>query len=215
MPGSSPRRAPTSLVAILKKQLPGAGVTEVPADRMVYGPEDPAPDFYLVVEGLVVVSRVATDGNETALDVRAAGETFGDAALAGLPCRGESARALLRAKVRRWSAADITALIAQDGEVALAAARILVRRAAEWRERIATMGRETVSRRIGRMLLYMSGKTGAHLPPPIIPALASLANAPNGILSHYLDTFTRQGLVTATPSGVVVQPALADWLRSS
>lgn len=215
MPVLAPRRTPTSFEAILKKQLPGAGVMEVPADRIVYGPDDPSGDFYVVVGGLVAVSRVAADGHEAVLDVRAAGETFGDAALAGLPCRGESARALLRTRVRRWSADEIAALIAQDGEVALAAARVLVRRAAEWRERLASMGRETIARRIARMLLYLSGKAGAHLPPLSLAALASLAGAPHAMLSHHLDAFTRQGLVAATTSGVVVQPALAEWLRSS
>jgi CRP-like cAMP-binding protein len=206
-------RTPFSIV--LLNRLPDGGVHEIPAGSIIYGPQDEAGEFFLMVDGLVVISRVAASGSEIALDVRAPGETFGDSAVAGLPRRGECARALTCAKARRWAAADIASLMEEDPQVTLAATRMLVERAGVWRERITALGGEALPRRIARTLLYLRGKTGRVLPPLSHAALASLAGAPETAASRCLDDFTRRGLVASTAAGFIVRPELAEWLRGS
>lgn len=198
---------------LLRERLPDPGVMDVAADDVLYGPCE-ASDLFLVEEGLFLVSR-GENGRETAIDVLAAGETLPDSVLAGAARGEERARALTPGKVRRWRGAEVAALLARDGEAALAATRMLVRRAARLRQRIAACGAEPVPRRLARVLLYLRGKTGPKLPLLGLQAMGTLAGAAHTLAAVHLDHFVRRGLVTATPSGLIVNPSLEEWLQAS
>lgn len=215
MLSSAPARGRTPFATLLLRRLHDHGVTEFPAGACLYEHHEPAGRFFLVIDGLVTIARIDGAGRETALDVRAAGDTFGDAALSAAPVTGERARALVRTKVRQWPAADVMALLARDGEVALAAARMLVGRAAQWRERLGLFGKEMAPRRLARTLLYLREKIGPVLPPLGDATFGALAGIPAESARRRLADFVRQGLIAATPAGVVVRSALADWMRDS
>ncbi len=197
------------LDSLLRMRLPDRGVTEVAAGEALYGPDGTAAELILVEEGLVLVSRAA------AVDVRGPRETLGECALGGAARNGESARALVPARVRRWSAAEAAALVASDGEVALAATRMLARRAVAWRERIAACEVEPVPRRLARTLLDLRAKTGARLPSMEPATLSMLAGAAHAVAGVHLAHFMREGLLTRTAAGWIVEPALERWLRDS
>lgn len=188
---------------------------DVPAGSCLYGPDEPAGHFFLVIDGLVALERIGADGSETALDVRAGGDTFGDCVLSVLPHAGETARTLLRTKVRQWPASEVMALMGTDTEAALAAVRMLVSRAAVSRERILLLGKETAPRRVARTLLYLKAKIGPALPPLGFATVGALAATSAAVAGDCLATFAREGLVAITPAGIVVRPALAEWLRSN
>lgn len=195
--------------------MPDRGTTEIAAGEVLYGPCGTAADLFLVEEGLVLVSRAAAGGAETAIDVRGPRETLGDSALGGAPRNGECARGLVRCRVRRWNAAEVAALMASDGELALAATRMLVARAVAWRERIAACEVEPVPRRLARTLLSLRAKAGPKLPPLSAETLFTLAGAAQAVAAVHLASFARQGLITETPAGWIVHQALERWLLDS
>ncbi len=126
-----------TLAGLLGTRLPGGESLEFDRDSIIYQPGDPALDVYLVVEGLVSVTRGTPGAEGGAVYLRAANETFGESALLGDGPRGEYARTVLKATVWKWPAGEVKALLASDPQAAVAAFRMLSRRSASLGERLA------------------------------------------------------------------------------
>src|ERR1700744_1885663 len=82
--------------------LPCSPVTKYKSGQTIYTPNQPSSLFFLIVEGRVKVSRVAT-GAEVVMDVYQTDEFFGEAALLGVDNRVERAIAIEYTRVMRWS----------------------------------------------------------------------------------------------------------------
>jgi CRP-like cAMP-binding protein len=199
--------------------LPHSPVSEYRKGEAIYDSSRHPPDLYLVVEGCVKVSRFI-DHNEIIIDLCRPDDFFGEQAFlgTGIP---ETAVALETSKVMSWHVDTVRKLIARSPQLGVALVQLLARHGQDLGERIGMLSVDYTSRRLARAIVKLGerlgrpeGPGGVHLMPLPHKLLAQYIGTRREAVTHCMNQFRRQGLVSYSRRGMVVFPdAIRAWLK--
>ena len=82
-----------------------SAIWEYRKGQLIYNEDQPANCIYLVINGIVKVSRLADGGHEVVLDLYRPDEFFGESAFLNPPRRSEQATAVENTKLMMWTMA--------------------------------------------------------------------------------------------------------------
>jgi CRP/FNR family cyclic AMP-dependent transcriptional regulator len=220
-PGSDtpPRRLPEDPLA----QLPCSTIAEYRKGQMVYGPEQPSANIYLVIDGKVKVCRPALGGLQVVVDIYKSDEFFGEVAFLGLPESHELAVAVENTTVMMWTAAEIEEIISRRPKLGIALLQFLVQRSMDFVSRIETFAVDNIARRLARALLRFSERFGSYnddgtvqMIPFTHELLAQYVGTSREIVTHYMNQFRRDGYLEYSRQGILLRgDALREWLRQN
>src|SRR6266446_2542682 len=106
--------------------LPYSTILDYPKGRMIYNQDQSSSGLYLVMEGRVVVSRLADKGHQIVLDIYHADDFFGETVFLNLPHRTEQATALENARLMTWSAPALEEILLRRPRLGVALVQMLV-----------------------------------------------------------------------------------------
>src|SRR4029077_15796938 len=107
--------------------LPVSDTTEYRRGAIIYGPDQPSTDMYLVTGGKVKLSQIAENGAEVLLEIIRPDELFGQSGFLKVPHHSERATALENTKVMTWPIADMEDLVTERPRLAVALLQIFAR----------------------------------------------------------------------------------------
>jgi CRP/FNR family transcriptional regulator, nitrogen oxide reductase regulator len=135
-----------------------------PAAQSIFWEGDAADWFFIIVEGKVKVSKLASNGKEIILSFFGAGEMFGEAAVFENRPYPASAQAVSATRLLGIRKADFFSLISRSPAVSLEIIGLLSGRLREAQSRLRDLAGERVEQRLARLLLRLSLRLGATLP---------------------------------------------------
>ena len=194
--------------------LPVSSLVDYRKGQIIYGPDQPSKQFYLVVAGKVELSQLAEDGSEVLLDIIGPEELFGESAFHDVPRDSEQARAHENSRVMTWATSEIEDLVTKRPRLAVALLQILAQRNAELTRRIESLAVDTIERRLARSLIRFSERLGTpeedgsvRMLPLTHGLLSRYVGTSREIISHYMNRFRRQGYVNYSRTGIKVYRA--------
>jgi len=199
--------------------LPAASTTPYCKGQTIYGPGLASDSIYLVVSGTVGISQIAEDGSEVLLEIVRPDELFGESAFVNLSQRSEVATAMVSAELMTWSVRDVEEIVMRRPRLAVALLQILARRNVELTRRIESLSIDNVERRLARSLIRLSERLGApeadgsvRMMPLTHEMLSRYVGASREIVTQFMIRFRKQGLVSYSRSGILLNP---NTLRAS
>jgi len=201
--------------------LPCSTIVEHPRAGVIYGADQPCTNLYVVIAGVIQVSRQAVNGPPVIIDVYRNDDFFGEGSLIHLPDRGEQAQAMEKTTLMSWKAADIHVLMEQRPNLAMALVKIMAQRELDFGERMQSMSRNSIASRLGRSLLRFSDRLGT----PTGDGFVSMRAFTHEFLAHYVGTsrelvnvcmsqFRRQDLLRYSRREIAIRhDPLLEWIR--
>jgi CRP/FNR family cyclic AMP-dependent transcriptional regulator len=190
-------------------QLPMSTTTDYAKGRLIYGPENPSTNIYLVIAGTVGIWQVAEDGTDVLLDVVLTDELFGESAFLGRPCRSEEAWAMDRVQVMTWAVSDMEDLLMKRPRLAVALVQILVQRNSDLTRRIESFATDSVEQRLARSLLRLSERLGTpeedgsvRMMPFTHSLLSQYVGTSRELVTQHMNQFRKQGYVSYSRCGI-------------
>lgn len=180
---------------------------EVPADQVLLLEQDEGEGLVVILEGLAKVRTFSADGEEAVMAVLGPGELMGE--MAALTSGGRSADvvALTRLVAVKLRASGYRQLLFQDGELALALARLLAQRLSALNRRFLMRGADAATRLLAALLqLALSSSRGkdplAVIPPLAQRELAAIAGLSRETTSRTFTQLRQRGTVIGGPDGI-------------
>jgi CRP-like cAMP-binding protein len=212
MPDQQPKPA-TKILEDPLDYLPCSKIVEYGKGRVIYGPQNPSTNFYVIIGGMIAVERVAGDGPKVLVEIYKTDELIGESALIGLCDTHESALAFEDAKLMIWTRADVEALVLKQPRLGVALLQTFTQRTIELAERIESFSFEQIEHRLARSLLHFSERFGRRLEDGSI----SMMPITHESLSRYIGTsreqvtqrmnaFRRLGYVRYSRTGFLLYP---------
>jgi CRP/FNR family transcriptional regulator len=134
------------------------------ADETIFWEEDASDWFYMVSEGRVKITKLASTGKEIILSFFGPGEMFGEVAVFENKPYPASARAVSATCLLGIKKADFLNFLAKYPTVSLRIIAIISGRLRDAQNRLRDLAGERVEQRLARMMLMLSDKLGATLP---------------------------------------------------
>jgi CRP-like cAMP-binding protein len=182
-------------------------------DQTIFAPEDPAESLFLVVDGVVKLSRIARSGRETVLDFCGRDTFFGESCLAGPSFRGQLAVALEGSTVMEWTIDDLDQIMRRHQELAPSLLRVLARRASEADARVESLAIDQISQRLMKVLMMLGHRFGErtsessiHILPVTHELLAKYVGTSREIITQHMSQMRRDGLLRYSRSGMEFDP---------
>jgi len=201
--GSSP--------ASLRSQLPISSTSEYSEGQVIYGADHPSMSVYLVVTGMVEVSRLIEGASGALLEIARPGELFGESAFLAVPYRTERATALENSMLMTWTISEMEDLVMRRPELAVALVQFFAQRNAEVNRRIESLSLDTIERRLACSLIRLSERLGkpegdgsVRMMPLTDEMLSRYVGASCEIITHYMNRFQKQGYVSYSRCGLVL-----------
>ena len=198
---SAALKLPTSNEDVLA-HLPVSGTMEYWPHQLIYGPKSLSQSIYLVMQGNVVVSRVADDGSELLMEIVRPDELFGESAFLEPSRRFEQAKAMDRDTVMAWAVSDIEVLVTKRPRLAVALLQVFAQRNAELTRRIQSFAADNIQQRLARSLLRLSERLGTpeedgsvRMMPFTHALLSQYVGTSREIVTLHMNRFRKQGYV--------------------
>jgi CRP-like cAMP-binding protein len=189
-----------------------AHTRSVPSGSCFFFQDDPATQFYVLLEGRVRLTQVTAEGQQVILRFITAGEGMGIVAALGAMVYPASAEALDACRAAMWDGAAIAALMERYPRLALNGMRLLAQRVREFQDRLRELATERVERRVARMLLRLARQSGQKVAGGILidlplsrQNLAEMTGTTLYTVSRILSQWDAQGLVETGPERVVIR----------
>ena len=181
--------------------------------------DDPCAGVHYIEEGLVKLSTVSRSGRGAVLGFLWKGDFFGEACLAGRARHQISAVALSRTSVIFIKTRSMMRLIERDPAVAGHLVKHLLERNRRIEEDLLDHIFNTSERRLARTLLWLSQHGKRRKTPSILDkinqdTLADIVGTTRPRVNFFMNKFRRLGLIQYEGPGVVVHPALQEFLQS-
>ena len=210
-------------LADLLALLPRTNAVEYRRGQLIYNTAQPSDRIYAVVEGKVIVSRIANGEKQVVVNIYRPTEIFGESALVNRPARGEQAIVLENARVMSWTATEVLDLVARPSHLGMTLLEVLVRREAELTWRMESLAVDTIHLRVARSLVRLSARIGTRqedgstrMGPLTHKLLSQYIGSTREIVTHHMVDFRRMGYLTYSRHGIVVyRDALIDWLEKN
>ncbi|MCR4393297.1 MAG: Crp/Fnr family transcriptional regulator [Dehalococcoidales bacterium] len=120
--------------------------------------------FYLVAEGKIKISKLASTGKETIIAFFGPGEMFGEAAVFENKPYPASAQAVSPSRLLGIKRASLLEFLGKYPEIVLKITGILAGRLRDAQNRLRDLAGERVEQRLARILLMLSARLGNELP---------------------------------------------------
>lgn len=182
----------------LEVLLTGASVQEVTAQTLIFMQGDDADRFYAILNGWVKLSRTGLDGEETVINVFAAGETFAEAAMFDSGQFPVTAEAVSMARLLKIPAKTFLTGLSSNHNLSLNMLSSMSRHLRYLVQQVEQLHAKSAAQRVGTFLLllspYMDEPARIHLPYDKSLVAARLGMTP--------ETFSR-ALAKLRPLGVL------------
>lgn len=130
-----------------------------PEEALFYQ-DDPADNFYVVLEGRIKLSQLSPEGNQITFHYLKPGEAFGIIAVLRGIRYPVTAEAIETCKVIGWHSKQMEKWIRSHPQIALNSIQILSGFILDFQDRIRELSTERVERRIARLLLRLASHGG-------------------------------------------------------
>ena len=211
MPGES--GTATKILEDPLAYLPCSKIVDCSRRRVLYGPEYPSANLYLIIAGRVAVQRIAADGRSVLVDIYKTDELFGESALIGMCDTHEQATALEDTKVMIWARHQVEELVVRQPRLGIALVQWLTQRSIELTHRIESFSSEQIDQRLARSLIHLSQRFGQALEDgsirmmPITHELLSRYVATSReLVTQRMNEFRRLGYVRYSRKEIVLYP---------
>jgi len=124
--------------------------------EIIYRQGEPAEHIYLLLEGEAQSTLLNFAGNETLLRIHLPGSILGLTALASVPWRDASAKAIQPSILTKISASDVKTSMLGDPALGLSLIQLLVDRMRDFHFRVGELQALSVEQRLARVLLAVS-----------------------------------------------------------
>jgi CRP-like cAMP-binding protein len=193
--------------------LPCSKIVECSKGRVIYGPESPSANLYVIISGKVTVERVAGEGPNVLVEIYKTDELIGESALIGYCNTHENAVAFDDAKLMIWTRADVEALVLRQPRLGVALLQTFTQRTIELAERIESFSFEQIEDRLALSLIHFSERFGRRVEDGSI----GMMPITHELLSRYIGTsreqvtqrmnaFRRLGYVRYSRTGFLLYP---------
>jgi CRP/FNR family cyclic AMP-dependent transcriptional regulator len=211
------------LLEDLLEYLPRSTIVHYKRGQIVYSLGRPPEGLYLVVDGIIKVSRLLENGDQVIVDIYQADELFGESALLAGESQAEQATALDKARLMIWSARQIRDLILNRPGLGWALMQTLVWRAMGLTERIESFARDNTACRLARTLLRFCERFGVlekdgalRMASLTHMSLADCVGTSREVITSYMRQFQREGYLRYSRKYIVVYPnTFKEWLRQN
>ncbi len=204
--------------------LPASHTVEYKEHQVIYNQAKLPLGLYLVIGGLVKVSRIAETGRRCLMDIYQPDDFFGESSLLGLEATTDEAVALQDAKLMNWTAMEIQDMILKRPRLAVALTQLLIQRAIEYNQRIVSFSRGDIPNRLVSALLRFGNRLGnpegqgsIRVSVPLThQLLAECVGTSREAVTHHMNMLRRQGYLRYSRKGLILFPsAIQQWLRQN
>ena len=199
--------------------LPCSKIVECSKGRVIYGPENPSTNLYVIISGMIAVERIAGDGPKVLVEIYKTDELIGESSLIGLFDSHENAVAFDDAKLMIWSRTDVEALVLKQPRLGVALLQTFTQRTIELAGRIESFSFEQIEHRLARSLLHFCERFGRKLEdgsigmmPITHELLARYIGTSREQVTQRMNAFRRLGYVHYSRTGFLLYP---DALRKA
>lgn len=200
--GISQDLAPVLAPEHVQLVLAAGKITSYRIAELLYIQGEPAEHVYLLLDGLVQSVLVNSAGHESLLRIHLPGSVLGITALATVPWRDASAKAVEPATLVKVPRAEMEKLITTKPDLAVRLIRLLVDRMRDFHFRVAELQSQSVEQRLARVLLAICQRDQGGLHPDGLAGvslthqdLAHLVNSRRQTVSAILGQFAEAGLI--------------------
>jgi CRP/FNR family cyclic AMP-dependent transcriptional regulator len=199
--------------------LPISATMEYLKGQIVYGPDQPSTNIYLLAAGKVKLSQIAQDGTEVLLEIIRPEELFGESAFVSGHRRTEQATALESAQLMMWPISAVEDLVTKRPRLAVSLLQISAQRTVDFAHRIESFSIDNIARRLARSLIRFSERLGTpkgdgsvRMMPFTHELLSRYIGTSREIVTFYMNQFRKQGYLRYSRQEIVLYPdALAAW----
>jgi CRP/FNR family cyclic AMP-dependent transcriptional regulator len=220
MSSSFPASASRAPFEDVLAHLPISATIEYRKGQIVYGPDQPSTNIFLLAAGKVKLSQIAQDGREILLEIIRPDELFGESAFVNGHRRTEQATALENAQLMIWPISAVEDLVTKRPRLAVSLLQISAQRTVDFAHRIESFSIDNIARRLARSLIRFSERLGTPkgdgsvgMMPFTHELLSRYIGTSREIVTFYMNQFRKQGYLRYSRQEIVLYPdALAGWI---
>jgi CRP-like cAMP-binding protein len=182
-------------------------------EETIYTPGDLARSLYLVVDGMVKVSRISHSGRETVLDFCGRDTFFGESCLLVQSCQGEMAVAQDDSSIMEWSASDLYEITQRLPALGPSLLGMMARKLRDAEDRVESLATDQIPQRLVKVVLRLADSFGEplsgskiRLKPVTHELLARHVGTSREIITQHMSQLRRKGLLTYDRSGMEFDP---------
>ncbi len=203
--------------------LPRKPLHEFAKDRVIYGPQQPSENLYVVILGRVKIASTAEDGAQTVSRIVRSEGLFGESSLVGAIGRPETATALDSVSVMAWSRAEIESYIEREPRLGVALAQYLVRQCLELQDRIESMAVHKTPERVMLAFIQLAETLGTAMADGSLRiaalthhTIAEYVGTSREIVTFQMNRLRRMGLLRYSRRHIdIYAQAMAEALRQT
>jgi CRP/FNR family transcriptional regulator, cyclic AMP receptor protein len=191
--------------------LPCSTVFDYKKGQVIYSPEQPSSNLFLVLSGNVSVSRMTDNRRLIVMDVYRADEFFGELSLLGRNSQCEIAIAGEPTQVMSWGSGEIEQLSLARPKLAVGLMQIQAQRSEDFVQRIVGFSGDSIGKRLASALVRFAERLGSTLGDGSTEMgafthqfLAQHVGTSREIITHYMNEFRRQGYLRYSRKSIQV-----------
>ena len=173
------------------------------AGEAIFWEGEDADRFYIVAQGKIKVTKLASTGKEIILSFFGPGEIFGEAAVFEGKPYPASARSASAARLIGFHKDEFLDFLQQHPQVALRIVALLSGRLREAQSRLRDLAGERVEQRLARMLLMLSARLGSAI-PFTRQELSEMSGTTTETTIRILSQWRERGLIRSTRGKIVI-----------
>jgi len=220
--------APSPVNAALSKicddpldYLPCSKSLEYKKGDVIYGPDHACDTLYLVLAGVIKLTRFGTPGKEFLVDLYTTDDIFGGSGMLNVPDSAEEAVSFQKSRVMAWPVAEVEELIMRRPRLGIALLQVFGRRLTGLMQRAESLSFEPIDARLARSLVHFSERLGTAQPdgsvimePLTHELLAQYVGTSRESISVEMARLRKQGYVQYSRKAIVLyRDALKSWLK--
>lgn len=163
--------------------LPQRSAQEFARGAVIYSPDQPCANLYMVVAGRVKISTIPGEG-QTACRLVFKGSLLGEAALIHPSDRADTAVALSPVSLLSWPSGEIQNLVDVNPRLGVVLCQCMVRQCLELADRMQSLALYNTPERVMLALAELAHRTGVDLPD----GFTRFETLTHQILSEYVGT---------------------------
>jgi len=181
--------------------------------EIVYGPQQPSANIFLIAAGKVKLSQIAEDGKEILLEIIQRAELFGESAFVNGHRGSEQATAFENVQLMVWPISAVEDLVTKRPCLAVSLLQISAQRTVDFAHRIESFSIDNIERRLARSLIRFSERLGTpegdgsvRMMPFTHELLSQHIGTSREIVSHHMNQFRKQGYLRYSRQEIVLYP---------
>ncbi|MBI3075740.1 MAG: Crp/Fnr family transcriptional regulator [Deltaproteobacteria bacterium] len=184
----------------------------IPRNKVIYFPDEPSNEIFLLKEGRVKLYRLSEDGREVTLAILKPGEVFGELALADEGPRQSAAEALDDVYLCAIKKEDFERILRHHPDLALRISKLMGFRLRSIESRVEELVFRSVPARLARLLLRLAEEFGQLTPEGTAVGislshreLAALIGSTRETTTLVLNDFRRRGIIVVQGRRIVIR----------